>query len=274
MPTRTPRPAAPAGTRAVGRRRSRPHPRRRPAAARRPPAVVGQLEGTRRRGPRDHPGTPRGPRRHPRHPTPETSDQSGADSRAAPDDHTRTTGRTRTGIGIGTGTGTPRPSQAYAVLRIPRIGVTAPIAEGISRAKVPDHGYAGHYPHTNQPGQPGDFALAGHRNTHDEPFRRIDQLRPGDTLVRRNRHHALHLRRPAHHPPHHRRRRHRHRPRPPQHRPPPPPHNRPRPLHQPRHPHPRTHPHRLVVRGGLAAAEPRRPPVRHPQRNERKEQPA
>ncbi|MFJ9915380.1 sortase domain-bontaining protein [Actinacidiphila glaucinigra] len=53
-----------------------------------------------------------------------------------------------------------------------------PIAEGISRAKVLDHGYAGHYPHTTQPGQPGDFALAGHRNTHGEPFRRIDASAP------------------------------------------------------------------------------------------------
>ncbi|MFI8183021.1 class E sortase [Actinacidiphila glaucinigra] len=110
-------------------------------------------------------------------PTPDTSDQSAADGGPAPGNHTRTTGRTRTG------TTSPQPSQAYAVLRIPRIGVTAPIAEGISRAKVLNHGYAGHYPHTAQPGQPGNLALAGHRNTHGEPFRRIDRLRPGDTLV-------------------------------------------------------------------------------------------
>lgn len=111
-------------------------------------------------------------------PTPETSDQSAAAGRPAPRSRPPT-GGTRTA----TRTATPRPSQTYAVLRIPRIGVTAPIAEGISRAKVLNHGYAGHYPHTAQPGQPGNFALAGHRNTHGEPFRRIDRLRPGDTLV-------------------------------------------------------------------------------------------
>jgi sortase A len=109
-------------------------------------------------------------------PPPDTSEESATTGRTAP--------RTRPhNAGTNTGTGTPRPSQAYAVLRIPRIGVTAPVAEGVSRAKVLNHGYAGHYPHTAQPGQPGNFALAGHRNTHGEPFRRIDRLRPGDTLV-------------------------------------------------------------------------------------------
>ncbi|MEU1617907.1 class E sortase [Streptomyces sp. NPDC005722] len=112
-----------------------------------------------------------------RTPTPETSDESAAVGAAAPTSRPRSAG-TRTTPGA-----TPRPAQAYAVLRIPRIGVTAPIAEGVNRTEVLDHGYAGHYPHTAQPGQPGNFALAGHRNTHGEPFRRIDRLRPGDTLL-------------------------------------------------------------------------------------------
>ncbi|MEV6317994.1 class E sortase [Streptomyces sp. NPDC051776] len=76
----------------------------------------------------------------------------------------------------------PRWDQAYAVLRIPRIGVTAPIAQGISKSGVLDRGYVGHYPETAQPGQPGNFALAGHRNTHGEPFRYISRLRPGDVV--------------------------------------------------------------------------------------------
>ncbi|GAA0619798.1 class E sortase [Streptomyces crystallinus] len=84
----------------------------------------------------------------------------------------------------------PRPDpdsapehRAYAVLRLPSLGVIAPIAEGISKRGVLDKGYVGHYPGTAQPGRAGNFALAGHRNTHGEPFRRLDRLRPGDRIV-------------------------------------------------------------------------------------------
>lgn len=77
----------------------------------------------------------------------------------------------------------PQGDQAYAVLRIPSLGITAPIAEGISKHGVLDKGYVGHYPGTAQPGQVGNFALAGHRNTHGEPFRYINRLRPGDRVV-------------------------------------------------------------------------------------------
>ncbi|MFG2647212.1 class E sortase [Streptomyces sp. NPDC048436] len=77
----------------------------------------------------------------------------------------------------------PRWDQAYAVLRIPRIGIRVPVAEGVSKGAVLNKGYVGHYPRTAQPGQGGNFALAGHRNTHGEPFRRIDRLRGGDEVV-------------------------------------------------------------------------------------------
>ncbi|MGA4849063.1 class E sortase [Streptomyces sp. G5(2025)] len=76
----------------------------------------------------------------------------------------------------------PRWNQAYAILRIPRIGVRVPVAEGISKGGVLNQGYAGHYPRTAQPGEAGNFALAGHRNTHGEPFRYINRLRRGDEL--------------------------------------------------------------------------------------------
>ncbi|MFI6864047.1 class E sortase [Streptomyces sp. NPDC050421] len=77
----------------------------------------------------------------------------------------------------------PRRSQAYAVIRIPRIGLTAPVAQGISKHGVLDKGYVGHYPGTAQPGGAGNFALAGHRNTHGEPFRHINRLRSGDRIT-------------------------------------------------------------------------------------------
>ncbi|GAA1903859.1 class E sortase [Streptantibioticus ferralitis] len=77
----------------------------------------------------------------------------------------------------------PQWDMAYAVIRIPAIGVSAPVAEGTSKTAVLNLGYVGHYPHTAQPGQPGNFALAGHRNTHGEPFRYINRLRPGDQVL-------------------------------------------------------------------------------------------
>ncbi|MFB8175154.1 class E sortase [Streptomyces sp. NPDC055966] len=76
----------------------------------------------------------------------------------------------------------PRRSQAYAVLDIPRLGLRVPVAEGVSKADVLDKGYVGHYRGTGQPGQAGNFALAGHRNTHGEPFRYLPRLRRGDDV--------------------------------------------------------------------------------------------
>ncbi|MET8404794.1 class E sortase [Streptomyces sp900116325] len=83
----------------------------------------------------------------------------------------------------------PRWDQAYAVIRIPRLGLTAPVAQGISKSGVLDKGYVGHYPRTAQPGGAGNFALAGHRNTHGEPFRHIDRLRRGDRITVETREH-------------------------------------------------------------------------------------
>ncbi|MFG2137144.1 class E sortase [Streptomyces sp. NPDC048650] len=77
----------------------------------------------------------------------------------------------------------PRHDRAYAVLRIPRIGLTVPVAQGVGRSAVLNKGYVGHYPGTAQPGATGNAALAGHRNTHGEPFRHLDRLRPGDTVT-------------------------------------------------------------------------------------------
>ncbi|MFI0979629.1 class E sortase [Streptomyces sp. NPDC021093] len=99
-------------------------------------------------------------------------------------------GGTGDGDGVGTGTGAgkkpvgpPRWDQAYAVIRIPKVGVVAPVAQGVGKRGVLDKGYVGHYPGTAQPGQAGNFALAGHRNTHGEPFRYINRLGVGDEVV-------------------------------------------------------------------------------------------
>ena len=41
----------------------------------------------------------------------------------------------------------------------------------------------GHYPQTQMPGQPGNFAIAGHRVTHGSPFRKLLELRKGDQVI-------------------------------------------------------------------------------------------
>ncbi|GGV02387.1 class E sortase [Streptomyces filipinensis] len=80
------------------------------------------------------------------------------------------------------------PGQGFAILHIPKLDVVAPIAEGVSNAKVLDKGMVGHYGEpplkTAMPGdKTGNFGLAAHRNTHGEPFRYINKLTPGDPVV-------------------------------------------------------------------------------------------
>ena len=84
--------------------------------------------------------------------------------------------------------GTFEPGQGFAILHIPKLDVVVPIAEGISNKKVLDRGMVGHYGEgalkTAMPdAKTGNFALAGHRNTHGEPFRYINRLEPGDAIV-------------------------------------------------------------------------------------------
>ncbi|QLH22962.1 class E sortase [Streptomyces sp. Rer75] len=80
------------------------------------------------------------------------------------------------------------PGQGFAIIYIPKLDVKAPIAEGIDKHKVLDRGMVGHYAKgklkTAMPwDKKGNFALAGHRNTHGEPFRYINRLKPGDKIV-------------------------------------------------------------------------------------------
>lgn len=89
---------------------------------------------------------------------------------------------TRPGNGTNEASSTPAASQTYAVLRIPRLGLRVPVAEGTGKARVLNKGYVGHYAGSQQPGQEGNFAVAGHRNTHGEPFRYLNRLRKGDKV--------------------------------------------------------------------------------------------
>ncbi|MBC2873674.1 MULTISPECIES: class E sortase [Streptomyces] len=80
------------------------------------------------------------------------------------------------------------PGEGFAIIYIPKLDVKAPIAEGTGKHKVLDRGMVGHYGKgplkTAMPwDRQGNFALAGHRNTHGEPFRYVNRLQPGDKIV-------------------------------------------------------------------------------------------
>ncbi|MEU2626715.1 class E sortase, partial [Kitasatospora sp. NPDC007106] len=91
-------------------------------------------------------------------------------------------------------TGTPAPGAApagqfepgkgFALLYIPKLGLKYPIAEGTQKQQVLDKGLVGHYTGTAMPAdKAGNFAIAAHRTTHGQPFRKIGQLAPGDKIV-------------------------------------------------------------------------------------------
>ncbi len=73
------------------------------------------------------------------------------------------------------------PVVEVGAIDIPRIGLSTPVYEGIWLT-VLDVG-PGHWPGTAAPGGYGNVVVAGHRSTHSQPFRHIDALVPGDTIV-------------------------------------------------------------------------------------------
>lgn len=84
--------------------------------------------------------------------------------------------------------GSFEPGQGFALLHIPKLDVVVPIAEGVSNKKVLDKGMVGHYSEgalkTAMPdAKTGNFSRFYHRNTHGEPFRYINKLSPGDSIV-------------------------------------------------------------------------------------------
>ncbi len=64
-----------------------------------------------------------------------------------------------------------------AVLRIPKVGIEVPVLEGVSDLAL-NRG-VGHVPGTALPGQPGNVAIAGHR---DGFFRGLKDVYPGDVI--------------------------------------------------------------------------------------------
>lgn len=69
------------------------------------------------------------------------------------------------------------------LLRVPRFGkdYEVPIVKGFDQTSLAKG--VGMYPKADLPGELGNFAIAGHRVTHGEPFRDFLKLRKGDKVV-------------------------------------------------------------------------------------------
>jgi len=72
---------------------------------------------------------------------------------------------------------------ATAVVRIPAFGpdYAVPLLEGTSDEALAA-GF-GHFDGTSDPGQEGNFAIAGHRVTHGEPLADMPSLQEGDRVI-------------------------------------------------------------------------------------------
>lgn len=81
-------------------------------------------------------------------------------------------------------TQTPKSGKAFGLLYVPKLwgtGRVVPIVEGVSDRDLASG--LGHYPNTQLPNDTGNFAIAGHRATHGEPFGDFQLLEIGDEIV-------------------------------------------------------------------------------------------
>ncbi|MER2133682.1 MAG: class E sortase [Arthrobacter sp.] len=71
----------------------------------------------------------------------------------------------------------------FAAIYIPRFGAehARPVTQGVGTAVLDKLGL-GHYPESAMPGEVGNFALAGHRQTHGQVLDAVDTLVPGDRI--------------------------------------------------------------------------------------------
>lgn len=76
----------------------------------------------------------------------------------------------------------PSEGDGTGLLSIPSIGVDkVPVLEGTSQHVLAQG--IGHYSDTGRAGQVGNFAVAGHRITHGEPFSRLLDVKKGDKVI-------------------------------------------------------------------------------------------
>ena len=76
-----------------------------------------------------------------------------------------------------------RSGDAIGLLRIPALGAAyeVPIVNGTELTVLAKG--VGHYSSTAQAGQIGNFAIAGYRVTHGQPFARLHDLDSGDEII-------------------------------------------------------------------------------------------
>lgn len=79
----------------------------------------------------------------------------------------------------------PRPvvvseGDPIAIIDMPAIGVSKYVVAGVETADLKKG--PGHFSSTPFPGELGNAAIAGHRTTYGEPFRRLDDLEIGDEI--------------------------------------------------------------------------------------------
>jgi sortase A len=74
----------------------------------------------------------------------------------------------------------PQAGEGIAQIRIPSIGLTKTIVEGVGVDELKKG--PGHYPGTPLPGQAGNSSIAGHRTTYGSPFHNLDELVENDLI--------------------------------------------------------------------------------------------
>lgn len=82
-------------------------------------------------------------------------------------------------------TADPGPTNTvFGLAFIPRFGANyapRPLVQGTAQKQLDTLGL-GHYPSTSMPGAKGNFAVAGHRQTHGAVLDNLDSLMPGDRI--------------------------------------------------------------------------------------------
>lgn len=73
--------------------------------------------------------------------------------------------------------------ETFGIFYIPRFGkdFAHPVTNGVGMDVLNSVGI-GHYPDTQEPGEPGNFAVAAHRQTHGQVFWNIDKFQDGDKV--------------------------------------------------------------------------------------------
>lgn len=73
--------------------------------------------------------------------------------------------------------------ETFGIFYIPRFGrdFAQPVTDGVGMDVLNTVGI-GHYPRTQAPGEPGNFAVAAHRQTHGQVFWNIDKFQDGDKI--------------------------------------------------------------------------------------------